>query len=203
MLGGLRARYRDEHERRSDPVVEAALDVEQPPDPGRNRRVDHHARAQRGVGGRQGGADQQGEPDAHAVEQGQCEQRAQADRQRQPDPEQPGVQARIRLQLPQPHPGRIGEQHQHQRRLCQALDQLRCRGDAQHRQRPAGQQQAGQDEDDRCGHIEPLQPGRHGSPREHQRGHDRQIRLAHRLTRRIPSSPPQVNLRLVWFTRAE
>ena len=119
MLGGLRARQRDQHERRGDPVVEAALDVDQPPDPGRDRRVDHHARAQGGVGGRQRGADQQGEPDAHAAEQGQRQQRAQADRQRQPDPQQPRVQARIGSQLPQPHPGGVGKQHQHQRRLGQ------------------------------------------------------------------------------------
>ena len=47
---GGRSRQRDRHERLGDPVVEAAFDVDQPVDPGRHHRVDHHARAQCGAG---------------------------------------------------------------------------------------------------------------------------------------------------------
>jgi hypothetical protein len=50
VLDGGRVGDGDQHERGGDPVVEPALDIEQPPDPGRERWVDHHVRAEGGIG---------------------------------------------------------------------------------------------------------------------------------------------------------
>jgi hypothetical protein len=182
MRRGPRTRQRDEHERGGDPVVEPALHVDQPADPGRNRAIEHHARAERRIRRRQGRSHQQRQPDVHASEQHQRQQRPQADRQRQPHPQQPQTQAKVASQVPQPDPGRIREQHQDKRDLRQDLDRLGGRRDPQHRQRAVGQHQPGSNEDDRRRHIEPLQPGRQRAPGEHQRRHDRQIRSTHRVT---------------------
>jgi hypothetical protein len=109
VLGGGRAGDGDQHERGGDPVVEPALDVDQPPDPGRDRPVDHHARAEGGIGRRERRADEQGEPDVAHPGQDEREQRAQADGQRQPDAQQPQAQSQVRPQLMQPDPGGVRE----------------------------------------------------------------------------------------------
>jgi hypothetical protein len=82
------SRERDQHERRGDPVVEAALDVDQPAYPHRDGTVDHHARAQGGVGWRQSRSHQQRKPGIGFPDHGKREQGSQADRQRQPDHQQ-------------------------------------------------------------------------------------------------------------------
>ncbi len=89
VLGGGRAGDRDQHERGGDPVVEPALDVDQSADSGRDRGIDHHARAQRGIGRCECRADEQGKPDVTHPGQDERKQRAQADGQRQPDAQQP------------------------------------------------------------------------------------------------------------------
>jgi hypothetical protein len=180
MRGGPRACQRDEHHRRGHPVVEPALYVDQPADPGRDDRIEHHVGAEGSVRRCQGRADQQGKPDVHAAEQGQRQQCPQADRERQPRPDQPKAHAKAVSQAPQPDPGRIREQHQDERDLSQGLDCLVSRRDSQHRQRPVRQHQPGDNERDRRRHVRSLQPARQRTPREHQRGHDRQIRSAHR-----------------------
>ncbi len=119
-----RSCHGDQHERRGDPVVEAALDVDQPADPRRDGGVNHHACAQGSICWRERRSYQQGEPDAHAMEQSQRQQGSQADCQRQADPEQPHAQAYVRAQVPQPDPGRVREQHKDQRDLRQILHQL-------------------------------------------------------------------------------
>jgi hypothetical protein len=101
---GPRARQRDQHKRSGDPVVEPALHVDQPADPGRDSRIEHHARAEGRIRRRQRRAYQQGKPDVHPAEQGQREQCSQADRQRQPHPQQPPAQAKVGPQVPQPDP---------------------------------------------------------------------------------------------------
>ena len=188
VLGGRGSSYRHQDHRRGDPVVEPALDVEQPADPRRDRRVHHHARTQGRIGRRQRRAHQQGEPDTHSVEQPERQQGPQADSQRQPDPQKPQAQAQVSAQVPQPHPGRVREQHQHQGDLCQCFDQLSGRHETQRRQRAVGQHQPGHDEHDRGGDVEPLQPRRQRPPRKDKRCHDRQVRSAHRLTSCLTAS---------------
>jgi hypothetical protein len=173
-----RPRQRDRDKRRGDPVVEAALDVDQPADPGRYHRVGQHARAERGVGRRQRRPHQQRQPNVVA-DQGERQQRAQADRHRKGGPEQPRVQPGVHPQLVQSDPRRVGEQHQGEGELGQFLDQRPARRDGQERQRPVGKHQPGEHEDDRRGHVEPLQPRRQRAPAEDQRRHDGKVGNAH------------------------
>ena len=118
------SRERDQHDRRGDPVVEPALDVDQPADPGGTARVDHHARAQCGVGWRQSRTHQQREPDIAVPGQGQRQQGPQADRQRQPDASRRTHRPAFRPQVSQADPRGVGEQHQGEGGLRQQLDQL-------------------------------------------------------------------------------
>ena len=113
-----------------------------------------------------------------------------------PIPSSRSAQAHIRSQIPQPDPGGVREEHQDQGDLRQRFDRLMGRLDSERRQQPVGQQHSGQDERDRRGHVESLQPGRQRPPREHQRRHDRQIRSAHRITG-ISCQPPLWQLVLV------
>src|SRR6266498_1841031 len=185
MLGGSRARQGDRHERRGDAVIEPALDVDQPTNPGGHYGVGHHSRAKRCVRGRQGRAHDQGEPNVGDPGQRQCEQRSQGDRERKPDPEQPQVQAEVGPQPMQPDPGRVAEQHQHEGDLRQRLDHLTTWLDPEGRQRSMGKNQPRAHERDRRGNFEPFQPRRQCTPGEYQRRHDRQVRIAHDLAQRI------------------
>ena len=111
-------------ERRGDPVVETALDVERPPDPRRNGLVGDDRQAERRVGGRQDGGDQRrrGPADVGKHEVGQ--QRTGHDRERQTDEQQPVGQSRVALDVPQLDRRRIGEQQQGQGQLGDGEDRL-------------------------------------------------------------------------------
>ena len=181
-------RQGDRHEGRGDPVVKTAFDIDQPPDPCRYYRVGYHARAKCGIGGRERRAHQQRQPDAGPVDQGERQQRAQADRQRKRGPKQPQVQARFLPQFVQPDPRRVREQDQGEGELRQLLDQLSAGCDTQECQRPMGKQQPGDDEADRSGNVKPFQPGRQRPPRKHQCCHNGQVRNAHLRTLLVPAA---------------
>ena len=68
-LRGGRTGESEHHHGRHDPVIEAALHGDQPPDPGRHHAVGHYRHAQCRVGWCQRRADQQREPQTHSREQ--------------------------------------------------------------------------------------------------------------------------------------
>ena len=94
-LGGRGPRDREHHDGRDDPVVEAALHGDQPPDRRGHHRVGHHGHPQRRVGGRQRRPDQQREPHPEPREQPCRQPPAGQDRQRQADAEEPRVPAEL------------------------------------------------------------------------------------------------------------
>jgi hypothetical protein len=156
-LGGDGAGDRHHHHRSRDAVVEPAFHVQHAPDPFRYRRIGHHRRAQRRVGGCQRSTDQQRQPETHAVEQPHRQQRPRGDGQRQSHPEQARVQSAVGPKLTQPHPGRVREQHPHQSDLGKQLDGLRREvelDDVQH----LGEQEPHGDEDDRRAQIRATEP---------------------------------------------
>ena len=87
-------------ERRHDPIVETALDVERPADPHRHRLVGDDRQAERGVGGCQDGGDQCRCRPPHRGEHQIGQQRAGKDRERQSDEQQPTGQTGIALDIP-------------------------------------------------------------------------------------------------------
>ena len=127
--GGGRAGDREHDDRGGDAVVEAALDGDQLADARRHHRVRHHGHPQRGVGGGQRRADEQGQPQPERREEPGGQAPPEHDRSaagRWPAAARSGPTSRA--QLMHAEAGGVGEQHPHQGDLDQRRDRLRRRG---------------------------------------------------------------------------
>ena len=177
---------RDRYERRGDPVVEAALHVDQPADLAGTAGLSIMPAPKSASVGASAAptrrASQMLMPPNRAT------QRSQADRQQQPGPEQPGVKARVSSRSCSPT--REAPENSTSTRVTSASAltssgagvTLSTHSGPWVSSTPARTKMIG-------GQIEPRQPRRQGSPREYQRRHDRQIRLAHRLAAVTPHPP--------------
>ena len=114
-MGG--QRHGDQDERCGDTVVEAALDVEHAPDTDRDGLVGHHRLPERGVGRRQGAADEERHRQWEGRPRHRRDQGAQRDGERQPDGEEPDDHAGVLPQRIDPDERRVREQDQRQGQL--------------------------------------------------------------------------------------
>ena len=107
----------EQHERRAQPVVEPALDVEHPPHPHRHDGVEHGRGAEPGIGRGHGGREEQEHQRRHPGEDDPAEQPPGGDGQRQPDEQQPGHQAAVGGDLARAHLGGVVEEDERQGQL--------------------------------------------------------------------------------------
>ena len=161
-------------ERRRDPVIEPAFDVERPADPHRNSPVGHDRQAERRVGGRQDGGEQRGRRPLDTGENEISHQRAGRNREWQPHKKQPVGQAGVALDVTQPDRGGIGEQQQGQRQLSDGEDRLVAQREGQNIQHARAQDRARGDEHHRGRDPPPVKLGRHEGVNRHQNGQSSQ-----------------------------
>ena len=169
-----RQREHDREDRRGESVVEAALDVEGPPDPARDVLVLDHGRAQGGVGRSDDHGQQQGNPAIDPMEDHHCNDRADGDRQRQPDEQQARRDPGVRAQSLEVDAGRVGEQHHRQRELGGPFDRVTVQLHVDDLQGPAGQHQAKPDKQHGRRDSPPLEPHRQQAPDEDAPRRDRE-----------------------------
>jgi hypothetical protein len=180
--------HRDEQgdERRGDPVIETALDVERPADTHRNRPLGHDRQAERHVGRRQDSGDQRGRTPSGVGDYEISHQRAGRYGKRQPDEQQPLGQALIALDVPQPDCGGIGEQQQRQRQLGDGTDRLAAQREGKSVQYARAEDRASDDEHHRAADPPPVQLRRHERVGQ---DHDRKSRqTAHQAPLAAPVS---------------
>ncbi len=181
-------RQRERHERSGETVVEPALHVEQAAYPDRDPRVVHHLGAQRGVGGRQGGAHEPRQGPGQVVQQPRRQQGAEEDREREPETQQSRRKPEVPAQCAYVDPRGVGEEQQRQRDLREQVDRGCLDVD---RQRPPGgvaQEQTGHEEDERPVDLPLRQQEGDDRPPEHEQAEDREGALRH-VSVMSPSSP--------------
>jgi len=122
--------------------------------------------------GARSGAHQQGEPDTHPAEQRERQQDPQANSQWQPDPQQPKAQAhsarRSRSLTRDASENSTRTRVISARAFTSSWEGAKPSGASG----AVGQQQAGEHEDDRRGHVVALQPRGQRSPHENNRRHE-------------------------------
>ena len=138
---------------RGDAIVEAALDVENPPDTGRETFVADHRRAQCGIRRRQAGSDQAGQGERQAGKQDHRHGCAGEDRQWEADGQQAAGEWEVPPCRSWGHRGGVAEQQQGKRQLRQRMDRGAFDVDAADPPVGVRQEQAGDHEDERPGQV--------------------------------------------------
>ena len=158
------------------PVVQAALDVEDAADPDRHHRVEHGRGAQAGVGGGKSGGEQQAQPDAVVREEEAADPEADQDGQRERQPEQSEAEGRVGSQLPGLHLRGVVEQDERQGQLGEVADRL---GGELVGEGAQPVHRADRGEDDRSRHLDPAQPSGLGHVDHHDEGEYLEIGVRH------------------------
>ncbi len=169
------------HDRRHDPVVEPALDIEGPSEPHRDLLVVDHLRAQSGVGGRQRRRDEAHHGQRQVGEAPRRNDRAQHQRERQAHPEQTCRDADV---LAQPHhidPGRVREEKERKRGLRQDMHRWRVDVDGEGTPVRVRQQVAGDRQEQGTRDVGPDQEPRHHGPAQDQERDGSERGLRHLL----------------------
>ena len=148
---------REDHEWGGDAVIEAALDVEQTPDPRRDDRVRDHRLPQCRIRRGEGRADQHGDAQWDARVQHDRRQAPEGDRQQEPDDQQAGHRGQIAAQGVRPHRGGVGEEEERQGDLGEDPDRLRLRLDGDRPQDIVGHHDADREERERGSDRDPIQ----------------------------------------------
>ena len=133
-------------------------------------RVAHDQPPQSRIGRGQRRPDEQGQPRRRGRRPARRRAPSPAHGHRERHGEQPDEHGGVRAELAQAHLRRVGEQHPHQGDLGEHLERLGL--DVRVQLRHLRQCEPDGDEDDRCGQVGALEPGRERSPAEERRRHE-------------------------------
>ena len=184
---GLDARHgeHDEEQRDADPVVEAALDVEALPHPGRQPGEHDDRLAEGRVGRCEDHGEEEGLRPPEPAEERQRHDEAGDDGQRQPDAEQASGDGGLAPQGAKVDPRGVREEHDGERRLGQGLHVVAQRAQVDEPEHLRAHEQAGRGEDHGSGQRGPGDASRDGRVGE-QRDGDAREGPVHRASLRHP-----------------
>ena len=119
----------EQHQGQDDAIVQPAFDVERLADTCRDHGACHHGLAEGGIGRRQDRRQQGSLPQAESEGKRQTGQSAYRDDQRHPEEQHSHRQVVVAAHHTQVDSGRVGEEHEDQRDLGQAVDKAMFEGE--------------------------------------------------------------------------